>query len=88
LRQSNLNPLPADHDRATGRYPPLDLQGFGRPWRAGGSGAGSAEPVPGVLRDGAGDGADAVPLARMCATGLSSRTVTRCPASGDPAPMT
>jgi hypothetical protein len=56
--QSNLDSLAADHDRAPDGHPPPDGErGRWLGW-PGGSGAGPVEPVPGGLRDGAGDGAD------------------------------
>jgi hypothetical protein len=56
--QDHLNPLPADHDRPAGRYPPRDLQGFGQPRWFSGSAADSAQPGAGLLGDGTGDNAD------------------------------
>ena len=58
VRQSDLDPLAADHDRAPDGHPPPDGQRGGQLCWPGGSGAGSAQPVPGGLRDRAGDGAD------------------------------
>jgi len=57
-RQSDLDPLAADHDRAPDGHPPPDGKRDGQLWWPGGSGAGSAQPVPGGLQDRAGDGAD------------------------------
>lgn len=54
----------------------------------GGCGAGSAKPVAGGLGNRAGDGADRGAGGEDVREGPSSRTVTRCPASGDPALMT
>jgi hypothetical protein len=58
VRQADLDALAADHDRATNGYPPPDGERGRQLWWPGGGGAGSAEPVPGGLRDWAGDGAD------------------------------
>jgi len=58
VRQADLDPLPADHDRAPDGHPPPDGERGGQLWWSGGSGTGSAKPLPGGLRDGAGDGAD------------------------------
>ena len=58
MRQADLDPLPADHDRAADRDPPPDGERARQLWWPCGCGAGSAEPVPGGLRNRAGDGAD------------------------------
>jgi hypothetical protein len=58
VRQADLDPLAADHDRPADGYPPPDLQGLGQSWRLGSSGACSAQPGAGLLGDGAGNGAD------------------------------
>jgi hypothetical protein len=55
--QSDLDLLAADHDRPAGRDPAGDDDWLGQAGRLGSAGAGSAEPGPGLGRDGAGDGA-------------------------------
>jgi hypothetical protein len=57
VRQADLDPLPADHDRTADRYPPPDGERAGQLRWPGGCGAGTAQPVPGRRRDWACDGA-------------------------------
>jgi len=75
MRQANLDPLPADHDRAPDGHPPPDGEQHGQLWWPGRSGAGSAKPVPGRQRERAGDGAD---------YGAVSEDVPDRPVFGDP----
>jgi len=58
VRQADLNPLAADHDRAADRDPPSDDQGIGQTRHLDGAGACSAQPEAGLLGNRAGDGPD------------------------------
>ena len=61
VRRADLDLLPADHDGSADGDAAGDGRGLGQAGRPGGSGPGSAQPGPGLGRDGAGDSADQDP---------------------------
>jgi hypothetical protein len=81
---ADLDPLLADHDRATDGHPPPNGERGGQLWWSGGSGTGSAKPVPVGVRDRTGDGADSVAVGEDVP---GSMTIPGCAPAGPSRPL-